>query len=84
MSWRVIDGQPKVGGDPTWLAEIEVPRPGNQSWGGKRGSLCVRGPLHLDKKGAEEDGILFAKAHKRGGFKELQKVRTELKNKIWK
>lgn len=81
---RVIDGVPKVNGDRTWLVEVEVPRPGAQQWGGRGGTLCVRGPLHLDRKGAEHDGELFRAAHKRGGFKELQKVRTELKNNVWK
>merc|ERR1719387_3265330 len=81
---RVIDGQPKINGDRTWLCEIEVPRPGAQQWGGRRGTLVVRGPLHLDRKGAEEDCELFKEAHKRGGVKELQKARADRKATVWK
>merc|ERR1712110_1366837 len=81
---RVIDGQPKINGDKTWLAELQVPRPGTQEWGGRVGSLCVRGPLRMDRKIAEDDLELFKQTHKRFGIKELQKVRSELRNKAWK
>eukprot|EP00927_Polykrikos_kofoidii_P086274 TRINITY_DN9619_c0_g2_i1.p1 TRINITY_DN9619_c0_g2~~TRINITY_DN9619_c0_g2_i1.p1 ORF type:complete len:363 (-),score=45.94 TRINITY_DN9619_c0_g2_i1:60-1148(-) len=86
VTTKVIEGDPKKTGDRTWLAEVFVPRPGSGNFPANRpgGTICVRGPLHLNIKGAVEDARSFARAHVRGGYKELQKLRTEMRSRVWK
>merc|ERR1712137_153230 len=72
---KVIDGQPNRNGDPTWLAEIYVPRPPPQ----RPGTLCVRGPLRFDRTLADTDAQRLARAHRKGGYKEVQEIRNLLR-----
>lgn len=72
---KVIDGQPNRNGDPTWLAEIYVPRPLPM----RPGVICVRGPLRFDKRIAEEDSTRMVKAHKDKGYKGVQDLRNALR-----
>jgi hypothetical protein len=72
---KVIDGQPNRNGDPTWLAEIYVPRPLPM----RPGVICVRGPLRFDKRIADEDSIRMVKAHRDKGYKGVQDLRNALR-----
>mmetsp|Transcript_59203 Transcript_59203/g.159563 ORF Transcript_59203/g.159563 Transcript_59203/m.159563 type:complete len:242 (-) Transcript_59203:87-812(-) len=75
LSTKVVDGAPNRAGDPTWLAEVYVPRPLPM----RPGTICVRGPLRFDQKTAEEDAARLVEGHKRGGYKEVQEVRNALR-----
>eukprot|EP00971_Amphidinium_carterae_P035636 701581-Amphidinium_carterae.1 len=72
---KVVDGERNRAGDKTWLAEIYVPRPPPM----RPGTICVRGPLRFDKNVAEEDSRRLAKAHEKGGYKEVQECRNQLR-----
>lgn len=42
-------------GERTWRAEISVPKANDYQFGGKSRTMCIRGPLRVDKEQAYKD-----------------------------
>merc|ERR1711924_523553 len=49
-------------GEQTWRAEIHMPKPEAQNFGGKTRTMCVRGPLRTSRDQADRDAQDLEKA----------------------
>eukprot|EP00927_Polykrikos_kofoidii_P015307 TRINITY_DN16784_c0_g1_i5.p1 TRINITY_DN16784_c0_g1~~TRINITY_DN16784_c0_g1_i5.p1 ORF type:complete len:211 (+),score=23.44 TRINITY_DN16784_c0_g1_i5:327-959(+) len=82
VATAIIDGIPRSSGEPTWRAEVTVPREGAAGPLGKRGTTAIRGPNRISKELAQEDVEQLVHAYKDGGSNEIRRVQREL-NRSW-
>lgn len=77
-----MDGIKRSSGEPTWRAEVIVPREGGSGNLGKRGTTAIRGPNRVDKDQARDDIDKMVEAFKTGGSNAIRKCQREL-NQSW-
>mmetsp|Transcript_73077 Transcript_73077/g.144916 ORF Transcript_73077/g.144916 Transcript_73077/m.144916 type:complete len:222 (+) Transcript_73077:58-723(+) len=78
---EIVEGVPRVNGDPTWQAQIYVPRQGVSFRPSQKPvTLCIRGPSRPCKEDVEDDGRKLEAAFKEGGISRVRKVRSILNN----
>jgi len=76
-----VGGVTRANGDPTWQAQVYVPRSGIVHRPGQKPvTLCIRGPSRPAKEEAENDADKLLRAFKDGGTQEVRKVRSVLNN----
>lgn len=80
-SIEIVEGAPKMNGDPTYQAQIYVPRDRGVhvlTAGQKPPTVCIRGPSRLDRSDAESDGEKLLKTFRKSGIAEVRKLRSIL------
>jgi len=79
-TFEIVDGVPKEG-DPTWRAEVNLPRPARgQFTDSKPSFITIRGPSRVEKRDADEDGHKLVDAAKDGGMEACRKQQKLLNN----
>eukprot|EP00971_Amphidinium_carterae_P023679 467199-Amphidinium_carterae.1 len=78
----VIDGIPRSNGDPTWRAEVTVPREGGAGPLGRRGTTNIRGPNRVDRNLVHGDIDKLVQAYKDGGSQLIRQTQRDL-NRSW-